>query len=191
MNDLIIYSFEIQNWDERWETGILLQENENWVLLANIPTEYIIDGYKLIAKEHISYKYREDNEKSHEKFFKLKNIHIPRLPQGFVFQPTAIQMLSWIEQRYSFFEFKDYDEYEGFVGRLKTIQHPEGIFTIDYLFNDGTLDTEYETEFFQDEVSVIYFDTYYLRAVTFLYQENSKGKPAEITSLKKKRINRK
>ncbi|MCS7027633.1 MAG: hypothetical protein NZ519_02610 [Bacteroidia bacterium] len=192
MSEGLVYSYEIYNWDERWETGILLQENEDWILLANIPTEYLIDGYKLIVKKHVSYRYREESEKAHERYFRLKGIPTPTTPEGFCIQKSVIEMLTWIEQKYSFFEFKDYDEYESFVGRLRNVQIDEGIFTIDYLFNDGTLDTEYETEFFQDEISVIYFDTYYLRAVTFLYQENIKGRPAEITMpIRKKRINRK
>lgn len=191
MGEHWVYSFEIDNWEERWETGIILQENEQWVLLANIPADYIIDGYKLIVKNHITYKYREDNEKTHERYFKLKNISIPPVPKDFVFDKDIITMLSWIQDRYTFFEFKDYDEYESFTGRLKTINREKELFTIDFLFNDGTIDTEYDTEFFVDEISVICFDTHYLHALTFLYEEAKKGKPAEIIQNKRRKINRK
>jgi hypothetical protein len=192
VSEHLVYSFEMESWEERWETGILLQENEQWVLLANIPSDYIIDGYKLIVKKHIAYKYREDNEKAHEKYFKLKNIPVPPIPDGFAFHNDIIETLLWIEKKYLFFEFKDYDEYENFTGRFRSIiSEEEGSFTIDYLFNDGTIDTEYETEFFAEDVSIICFDTHYLHAITFLYQENLKGKPAEIIQTKRKKMNRK
>lgn len=191
VNEHLVYSFEMESWEERWETGIILQENEQWILLANIPSDYIIDGYKLIVKKHVAYRYREDNEKAHEKYFKLKNIPIPPVPDNFVFHQDVIETLLWIEQKYSFFEFKDYDEYENFTGRIKSVQKEEGAFCIDYLFNDGTIDTEYETEFYTEDISVICFDTHYLRAVTFLYQENMRGKPAEIFNPKKRKTTRK
>jgi len=190
VSDHLVYSFEIEDW-VGWETGIVLSENETCILLANIPSDYVIDGYKLIYKNHIAHKYREDNEKIHEKYFKLKNVPIPPIPQDFTFNPDVIKTLSWIEKKYGFFEFKDYDEHENFTGRLREVNKEEGTFSIDFLFNDGTIDTEYETEFFTDEISIIYFDTAYLQAVTFLYNENLKGKPAEIFNPKKRKTGRK
>lgn len=39
-----------------WETdqvGLWLAENEEWLLLRQIPVDYVVDGYLLLAKAHI------------------------------------------------------------------------------------------------------------------------------------------
>ena len=44
-----VESFKIIDWEDS-EQGLLITENENWILVKHIPVDYVVDGYKLYKK---------------------------------------------------------------------------------------------------------------------------------------------
>ena len=47
-----VETYKIKGWREK-ETGLLIAENEEWVLVKHIPVDYMVDGYKLYQKKFI------------------------------------------------------------------------------------------------------------------------------------------
>ena len=64
--------FEIQDWEEP-QTGLLLAENEEWVLVKHIPVDFVVDGYKLYKKQFILSRSNGAEEQLIARVLKLKN----------------------------------------------------------------------------------------------------------------------
>lgn len=95
-----------------WEAdvvGLWLAENEDWLLLRQIPVDYVVDGYVLLAKEHIVSREPDKRyRKQTEQILKLKEIKA-ELPPSFQFLET-VEMLRWVERQYGLVEFATKEE---------------------------------------------------------------------------------
>lgn len=47
-----VETYKIAGWKEK-ETGLLISENEDWILVKHIPVDYVIDGFKLYRKKAV------------------------------------------------------------------------------------------------------------------------------------------
>ena len=50
---LKVESYKIKGW-KAIPRGLLIAENEKWILVKNIPVDYVVDGYKLYQKRYIT-----------------------------------------------------------------------------------------------------------------------------------------
>lgn len=160
--------YRIQDWQDE-ETGLLIDENEDWILIMSIPVDYVTDGYKLISKKFLTERNRATAEMQIERVLNLRNISGEK-PQGFKFGNT-IEMLQWVEKAYEIFEFQEVSEDEVFYGKIHQIEDDE-ILTIDYIDSEGQEEIAYACDFDLAEIRTITFDTDYFNAVKLLWKDN-------------------
>jgi hypothetical protein len=166
-----VETYKIKGWREK-ETGLLIAENEEWVLVKHIPVDYMVDGYKLYQKKFIKKRISRDAEGQIAKVLQLKNVKaIP--PKGFKFE-GALDILKWVEKTYGLFEFQDKDESDLFYGRLNQIEND--FFIIDMITADGVIEKEYEFDFSINKIRSITFESDYFESIRLLMLEELKTK---------------
>lgn len=167
---MIIEKFKIKGWKKK-EIGIVISENEDWILVKSIPVDYVVDGYKIFNKTFI--KKREPILKYDKLFIvlELKNINLD-VPKDFKFGST-LDLLNWSEEKYGLFEFQDDDETELFYGKLNKILDNE--FVIDMVLSNGKMENQYDFNFLINEIRVITFETDYFESIILLmnYQNSN------------------
>ncbi len=162
-----VETFLIEDWEDT-ETGLLLEENKDWILVKHIPVDYLIDGYKLFRKSAIKERIHSDIETNIEKVLRLKNIS-HSVPSGFEFSDT-LNLLKWAEANFEILEFQDDSESELIYGKLKRVDGDE--FTIDFINADGTVDPLFDYEFSLEAIRIISFDSDYHQSIRLLYKDN-------------------
>ncbi len=158
--------FEIQDWEEP-QTGLLLAENEEWVLVKHIPVDFVVDGYKLYKKQFILSRSNGAEEQLIARVLKLKN-ETTALPERFEFQATA-DVLRWSQREFDLFEFQDEDETELFYGRINRLEKSDLI--IDMVLSDGTLEIDYDIVFDISAIRAITFGSDYFNSIRLLYND--------------------
>lgn len=158
-----VEKFKIKGWKKK-ETGIVISENEDWILVKHIPNDYVVDGYKIYNKTFIKRRKPISEEDNLTIVLKLKNVNL-NIPDNFKFSST-LDLLKWSEKKYGLFEFQDDSETELFFGKLNKILGHE--FVIDMILSDGTFENEYEFNFLIDEIRVITFETDYFESIRLL-----------------------
>lgn len=166
--EIKVETYKIQDWQEE-ETGLLIEENEDWIFIMSIPVDYVIDGYKLINKKFLDERTSGADERQIERVLKLRNVSAEK-PHGFTFGNT-LEMLQWVEKEYEIFEFQDESEDEAFYGRIHHIEDDE-ILTIDYIDAEGQEEIAYACDFDLAEIRTITFDTDYFNAIKLLWKDN-------------------
>ncbi|MGB0890982.1 MAG: hypothetical protein ACPGUU_01425 [Flavobacteriaceae bacterium] len=163
-----IQDYKIKDWDDI-ETGILLDENNDWILIKSNPVDFQIDGYKLINKKHIQEILPNPQAEILNKVFTLKK-EVVQIPDSFEFTST-IGFLKWIEKKYGCFEFQDEIENELFYGVLNQINDKS--FYIDMVKSDGSLDEDFDVEFFIDDIRILTFESDYFNSISLLFKHNN------------------
>ncbi len=158
--------FKINGWKDL-ETGLLIDEIENWILVKHIPIDYVIDGFKIYNKKFIEERLHSDKEKQIEKVLRLKGIKV-ETPVDFKFHDTEGQ-LKWVEDKYGVFEFQDDDESEVIYGRINRVMNDTMV--IDMIKSDGSVETNYEYEFDLNEIRAISFETDYHQSICLLWKD--------------------
>lgn len=166
-----VENYKIKDWEDS-EQGLLIAENEDWILVKHIPVDYVIDGYRLYKKEFIAKRLRTEKEEQIEKVLTLKNIESD-LPKNFKFKDT-IGLLDWVESAYGIFEFQDDDETELFYGKKNRVE--DDILIIDMIKSDGSVETNYDYEFDLSDIRVITFETDYHLSIRLLWKDKLKNK---------------
>lgn len=162
-------SFQIRDWEEV-QTGIVLAENENWILVNHIPVDYLIDGYTLINKKHILKRHSGKDEKQIERVTKLKEVTVKK-PEDFEFADT-LGLLQWCEGKFGIFAFQTEDEYAAFFGKINRVDKDALI--IDSVFADGKVMPDYDFEFDLKEVRTITFGSDYFESMRLLWLDENK-----------------
>lgn len=162
-----IAEFSIEGWEES-EVGIVICENEQWVLIKSIPMDYAIDGYKLIAKKFITETTEPVDVSLLNRVFELKKISTA-VPEGFTLGST-LENLQWVESQYGLFEFQDDDETVAMYGKIHSCT--DETFTIDMVKIDGTVDDDFDCEFNLNAIRVITFESDYHYSMQLLYQSH-------------------
>lgn len=161
-----VETYKIKDWEET-ETGLLIAENEDWLLVKHIPVDYVVDGYKLYKKSFIESRVNTEEERQKEKVLGLKGVSTD-LPEGFVFS-DAIGLLSWVEAHYDMFEFQGYEESELTYGKL--LEADGDKLVIDSIAADGTVDYGYPYHEGVGEIRVISFETDYHTSIRLLWKD--------------------
>lgn len=159
-----------------WEVdvvGLWVAENDDWLLLRSIPADYVVDGYVLLAKQHIAGRKPKRSRERVEQVLKLKGVEADA-PEGFAFY-DVVGMLQWIEQRYGLVEFADEEDsmFLGWIRKVDTVH-----LWFDMLEADGTvsLNSTREQDVVIEEVQLIYFDTDYFNSIKLLWQHTAQSK---------------
>lgn len=160
-----VETYKITGWKEK-ETGLLISENEDWILVKHIPVDYVIDGYKLYNKSVIEKRKSKAKEEKISKVLKLKNIQTT-VPETFKLD-SVFETLKWSEKKYGLFEFQD-KEAELFYGKLNHIK--SDMFYIDLITSDGTIEKEYDYNFLVYEVAAIAFESDYFESIRLLMND--------------------
>ncbi|MDQ3101358.1 MAG: hypothetical protein M3R08_08220 [Bacteroidota bacterium] len=163
-----VESFIVQGWEEA-EMGLVLDENEDWVLVKHIPADYVIDGYKLYKKKFIVKRTVSEAEKKVARVLQLKKVETS-IPPGFRFRATAA-MLKWIEEHYEIFEFQDEEGSELYYGRINKIQ--DGMLVLNMIDADGHVETDEDIDHVIELISVIGFGSDYLYSLGLLTRDHA------------------
>ncbi len=161
-----VETYKLTDWEDS-ESGLLITENDNWILVKHIPVDYVIDGYRLYKKGFIEKRERTKKEKQIEKVLELKEIGIEQ-PDNFQFSDT-LGVLKWCEKEYGFFEFQEDDETELFYGKIREIKN--NLLTIDMIKANGAIEPDYDYEYNIDEIRVITFQTDYFISIGLLMRD--------------------
>jgi hypothetical protein len=155
------------------EVGLWVAENEDWLLLRRIPTDYVVDGYVLIVKEHIASRKPHRNRKQVEQVLELKGVQ-PVAPPGFAFL-KLVDMMRWVEQHYGLVEFTDEEEctFFGWVNEADAVH-----LWVDTLSPNCTrrIRDNGNPPFVLSEIQCVRFDTDYFNSLKLLWQHKSRQK---------------
>lgn len=159
-------TYKIDGWEEE-QTGMLLFENESWLLVRHIPVDYQVDGFRIYSKRWIRSRISGEHEAFLDRVLKLKKISrdIPPVELG-----SAHGILTQLESRYGLFEFQEGDEDALFYGRLKEADGDS--FTIEAIGPKGEIMENYEEEFSFDQIRSITFETDYFESMRVLMIDN-------------------
>ena len=164
-----IESYKIKGWRET-ETGIVISENEDWILVNHI-VDYVLDGFKLYRKKYIKKRICGDSEKQIERVLKLKNKTVQK-PKEFVFK-NLVETLKWSEKKYGLFEFQDKKESELFYGKINRIEND--VLIIDMIKSNGKIEKEYDFDFSLKKIRSITFETDYFESIRLLMNDEIKN----------------
>lgn len=164
----MIETYKINGWEDD-ETGMLLYENDNWILVKHIPMDYQIDGFKIYRKNWVESRNSGEKEAQIERVLKLKKVS-PEIPDIKLNSPQEI--LTQIESKYGLFEFQDDDGDELFYGKLDKIDDDD--FTINMIDSTGEIIESYEFDFSFEEIRSITFETDYFESIRLLMNDNLK-----------------
>ena len=165
-----VESYKIKGWKKK-ETGLLISENENWILVNHIPVDYVLDGFKLYQKKFVTERISGASEKQIERVLNLKNKKTPEL-KDFVFN-NVLEILKWSEKKYGLFEFQDKGENELFYGKINITE--KGILIIDRIKSNGQIEVDYDFEFSLKKIRSITFETDYFESVRLLMADEIKN----------------
>ena len=88
-----VETYKIKGWKEKVR-GLLISENEDWILVKHIPFDYMTDGFKLYSKKYITKRESKSKEQKIAKVLSLKNVSQIK-PKKFKFGST-IDVLTWL-----------------------------------------------------------------------------------------------
>lgn len=165
-----VESYKIKGWKKK-ETGLLISENENWILVNHIPVDYVLDGFKLYQKKFVTERTSGASEKQIERVLNLKNKKTPEL-KDFVFN-KVLEILKWSEKKYGLFEFQDKGETELFYGKINRTE--KDILIIDMIKSNGQIEVDYDFEFSLKKIRSITFETDYFESVRLLMADEIKN----------------
>ncbi|PKV52410.1 hypothetical protein ATE84_4525 [Aquimarina sp. MAR_2010_214] len=163
-----VETYKITGWKEK-ETGLLISENEDWILVKHIPVDYVIDGYKLYRKSAVQKRKSKSKEDKISRVLQLKNVKTNK-PDTFSFG-SALEILKWSEEKYDVFEFQD-TEAELFYGKLNRVIGD--MFHIDLITSNGRVEKDYDYDFLTDDIIAITFETDYFESVRLLMNDELK-----------------
>jgi len=164
-----VESFKIDFWEQP-QTGVVLSENSDWILVKHIPADYVLDGYKLFRKEFVLKRINSAKEKQIERVLKLRKIEID-MPVDFEFLDT-IGVLKWSQDKFGLFEFQDEYETELFYGRINVVEGNDLI--IDSIDTKGKVEEAYDFPFQIDEITTIAFQSDYFESIRALWMHKNK-----------------
>lgn len=173
-----VETYKIEGSQEK-ETGLVIAENKDWILVKHIPIDYVIDGYRLYKKKYIVKRKTKAKQEKIARVLTLKNTQITA-PTNFKFG-TDLEILKWSKKTYGLFEFQDNDT-ELFYGTLHTVE--EESFMINLIKANGKIVPEYDYEFNTEEVRVIAFQSDYFESIRLLMNDELDKKDIKNKSLK-------
>lgn len=163
-----VETYKIKDWKEK-ETGLLIDENEDWILVKYIPVDYVIDGYKIYKKSVVEKRKSKTKEEKIARVLQLKKIET-KTPESLSLD-SVLEILKWSEKKYGLFEFQD-NEGDLFYGKLNKVK--VDMFYIDLINSNGNIEKEYDYNFLIYEVAAIAFESDYFESIRLLMNDEIK-----------------
>lgn len=161
-----VESYKIKGWKKK-EQGLLISENEDWILVKHIPVDYVIDGYKLYSKNFIKKRESKEKELQVKRVLSLKKVKAIE-PDNFTFGST-IKMLEWVENEFGLFEFQEEYENELTYGKINEVR--KNILKIDMIKANGKIVEKYDWDFDLNKIRSITFMTDYFESIRLMVNE--------------------
>lgn len=159
-----VYNYELKGWEDL-VTGIVLAENDSWVLLHEIPADYRPDGYCLLNKAQLVDYFKDEDSDLKERVLQLQGYQI-EVPKGFQLTNTD-DMLRFIESHFQLFGVQDEEESIQ-IGTIQSIVANE--LRMNYINSYGEVDDSTAPPIFVDAIQSITFKSDYLQAVYLLWK---------------------
>lgn len=159
-----IYNYDLKDWED-YVTGIVLMENEEWILLHEIPADYQTDGYCLVSKSQIVDQFKNEDTELKERVLKLKGYQT-ELPQG-VLLGALDDMLRSIEKHYHVFGVQD-EEDTIRIGTIQSIVANE--LRLNFINTFGEMSDETPEPVFKTDIQTVTFGTDYLYSIYLLWK---------------------
>ena len=160
---MLVESYTIKGWNDPI-MGVLLDENDDWLLISEVATDYNIDGFALVNKSFVKKRKTKKWEKQVSLVLELQK-YKPKSTRGFKFG-TVESMLQWIEKKYEIFAFQDQMEESLEIGSVEDISGNK--LGLNFLKANGEFEAEYVYDYKISKIRKITFDTYYLNALKLL-----------------------
>ncbi len=165
---LKIETFAIKDWNDP-VSGVILEENKDWILLNEIPTDYEVDGFAILNKKFITERISKKFEKKNALVLSLKKYSKPKVK---IKLSSLKSILKAIEKKYEIFQFQDQLENSVEIGVLDEIEN-DALHLI-YLKANGKFDKKYTYEYDVNDIRKINFDTNYLNSLKLLVKHSYK-----------------
>ena len=159
-----VRNYEIHAWEDLI-TGVVLAEDNDWILLHELPSDYTLDGYLLVNKSQISEHFADDDSEQKALVLKLRN-YKPTLPEGFELGRIE-DMLRYIENKFHLFGIQDEEDILR-VGFIQSMVANE--LRLHHIAPDGIPDPSIVMPIFFTDIQTVSFNTDYLNAVYLLHQ---------------------
>ncbi|MEO0340443.1 MAG: hypothetical protein AAF242_14680 [Bacteroidota bacterium] len=157
-----IRHYLLKDWEEEI-TGVVLAENQDWILLHEIVSDYALDGYVLANKSQIEDHYKNEQSDLQELVLNLRN-YLPTLPAHFK-MGTVEEMLKQINKQHIIFGVHEEEEIIS-IGTIQSIVANE--LRLHYISPTGYEDPSIVTPIFMTSIHTITFDNDYINAVKLL-----------------------
>lgn len=158
-----VEKLKIKGWKKK-VVGIIISENNQWVLVKHVEVDYLVDGFKIYNKNFIIKRIPVSENDSLHIVLNLKKVALD-FPKSFKFCST-IELLKWSEKKYGLFEFQDDVENELFYGKLNSFNKDE--FIIDMIKSDGKIEFKYDYSFDLNEIRSLAFESDYFNSIILL-----------------------
>ncbi len=158
-----VETYTIKGWKGE-VSGVILKENADWILINEIETDYLINGYAILNKKYLSDRRSGSWEKQVALVLKLKG-HKSKMPNKFKFGSIK-KMLDWVERGYDIVQFQDAVEDSIEIGVVDTVKKNN----LDLIFikENGKIEKKYIYRYKMDKIRKITFGTDYLKSINLL-----------------------
>lgn len=157
-----VISIKYNDWEEPI-SGMVIDYNEDWTLLAKNPNDYMHDGYIIVNHQNLDGYKKDEMEELVEKVFKMKGIdkNLPTLSLD-----DVETILNHLSKEYQLFSIQLATQEEScYVGIVRSISN--GQLALQSIDIDGRWDEDEELINLK-EIRTIEFDTDYLRSLLML-----------------------
>jgi len=158
-----VETYTIKGWEDPI-MGVVINENDDWILVSEVATDYHVDGFALLKKSYIKKRRTKKWEKQVAQVLTLQKFK-PKSTRGFKFG-TVAEMLAWIEKKYEIFAFQDQMENSLEIGVIEDITEKK--LGLHFLKANGEYEPDYVYDYKVSKIRKISFDTYYLNALKVL-----------------------
>ena len=163
-----VQHFELRDWEELIK-GVVLAENEEWILIQELPDDFSPDGYALLQKSQITDQFTDEETALSGLVLHLKQYQAA-IPPGF--QMDSIEnMLKWIESTYGLVQVQDEEE-ALYIGTIQSIVANElRLHHIDPL---GFPDYAMVDPVFLSDLQLVQFGSDYMHSIRLLVDYRKK-----------------
>jgi len=114
-----LYSIRLYHSNEEFK-GIVQSIGNEWIVLYQLFTDFMMDGYLLLKKEYINTIVHDEKNSFTEKVLLAKGVAFNRLNFDIPLDDTKA-LFQWLKEREIVFMFSLRDTYAGHVGKISRI----------------------------------------------------------------------
>jgi hypothetical protein len=140
-------------------SGLIVDYSNDWILMRQIPVDYVVDGYVIVRNKNWKQIVQGDNEKWVEKIVKMKLKRSGKAP--LIPLQSLASILKYLTNKYGLFELHTKSKNALWLGRLKSINNQSLV--IEWMNAKAKWDGE--MKFREREIRAVKFDTDYVNSL--------------------------